>query len=95
MDTEQKVLYQIRVTGRVQGVGFRQACLREARCRGVSGYVKNNSDGSVYIEAEGTEDQLKRLIEWCKGGPAGYGFVEDIFVEQGKQAFHNTFIIRH
>jgi len=95
MDSEQKVLYQIKVFGRVQGVGFRQGCMREARFRGVCGYVKNNSDGSVYIEAEGTEDQLKQIIEWCKHGPSGYSFVEDIAVEKGKPVHHSSFIIKY
>jgi acylphosphatase len=95
MHDEQKVMYQIRVTGRVQGVGFRQACLREARFIGVSGYVKNNSDGSVFIEAKGTEGQIKQLIEWSKHGPSGYCFVEDISVDQAKPALHSSFLIRH
>jgi acylphosphatase len=92
--SEPKVLYKIKVTGRVQGVGFRQSCLREARYRGIVGFVKNMPDGSVYIEAEGNMDQLGELINWCKHGP-GYGSVEDIIVETGKPVNHNSFIIRY
>ena len=77
---EFRYLYKIKVTGRVQGVGFRHACLREARFLGIHGYVKNQPEGSVYIEAEGTTEQLGQLVEWCKRGP-GYGTVEDVFVE--------------
>ena len=91
---DSKVVYKIRVTGRVQGVGFRQACLREARYRGIFGMVKNISDGSVYIEAEGTMAQLNEFVNWCKRGP-GYGSVEDISVEQGHPANYNSFTIRY
>jgi len=91
---DQKKLYKIRVTGRVQGVGFRQACLREARYRGLSGFVKNLSDGSVYIEAEGNPEQLNELVAWCQKGP-GYGSVEEVTVEHHPPQNFNSFIVRY
>jgi acylphosphatase len=51
---EEKILYKIRVSGHVQGVGYRWSAAREARTRDIKGYIKNLSDGSVYIEAEGS-----------------------------------------
>ncbi len=61
-----------RVTGRVQGVGFRYATRDAAqRLRGVRGYVRNLPDGSVEIEAEGPRDQLERLATWLRKGPPG------------------------
>lgn len=59
----------IRVYGRVQGVGFRYYTEREARLRGISGFVQNKPDGSVYIEAEGEEEAMEAFIEWCRSGP--------------------------
>jgi acylphosphatase len=92
--SEKRIQYKIQVRGRVQGVGFRQACLKEARFRGISGFVKNMSDGSVYIEGEGSQEQLNELVEWCKRSP-GYGFVDDISVETGIPSNHSSFIIRY
>ncbi len=57
------------VSGRVQGVGFRNAAQRQASLVGVSGWVKNVPDGSVEIHAEGTERQLDRFLAWCRVGP--------------------------
>ena len=77
---EEKLLYKIRVSGHVQGVGYRCSAAREARTRDIKGYIKNLSDGSVYIEAEGSIIQLTTFIEWCKKGP-GFGFVESVDIE--------------
>lgn len=74
---EEKLLYKIHVTGRVQGVGFRWSAASEAKYRGIKGFVKNLSNGSVYIEAEGSREQLNAYVEWCKKGP-GLGFVESV-----------------
>ncbi len=63
------ILYKIKVSGRVQGVGFRWNTVREARKRGITGFVKNLSDGSVYIEAEGDRDILNDFVGWCRTGP--------------------------
>jgi len=60
----------IRITGRVQGVGFRYAVLREAKRLGIVGFVRNESDGSVHIEAEGESGALERFFEWCRRGPS-------------------------
>jgi acylphosphatase len=60
--------YDIEVYGKVQGVGFRYSCMQEAREIGLKGFVKNRPDGSVYIEAEGEDFLLERLIQWCKDG---------------------------
>ncbi len=75
MIMDDKILYKIHVTGYVQGVGFRWRTVREAGSLGIKGKVRNLSDGSVYIEAEGTRSQLKRFVEWCKKGP---GYVESV-----------------
>lgn len=58
----------IRVYGRVQGVGFRYFSRRRAMAIGIFGFVHNEPDGTVYIEAEGKEEDLRKFLEWCKRG---------------------------
>ena len=70
----------IKVYGRVQGVFFRYTTRKVARKLGLAGIVKNMPDGSVYIEAEGTEDQLLELLEFAKKGPT-YAKVEEVKYE--------------
>ena len=65
-----KKLYKIKVLGKVQGVYFRQSTKIQALQIGVSGWVKNLDDGSVFIHAEGNESQLNELVDWCKRGSA-------------------------
>lgn len=60
----------IRVTGKVQDVFFRQTTRETARRLGISGWVRNEPDGAVYIEAQGTEAAMADFIAWCQEGPA-------------------------
>jgi acylphosphatase len=62
---------QIRVRGRVQGVGFRFALRDEAHRLGVAGWVRNRADGSVEALLQGEDDAVKRLIDWALRGPPG------------------------
>jgi acylphosphatase len=55
----------IRVTGKVQGVSFRATTKAIADQMGVRGSVRNDKDGSVYIEAEGDDISLEVFLEWC------------------------------
>jgi acylphosphatase len=57
------------VNGRVQGIFFRQETKHEADRHGVSGWVRNLSDGRVEAVFEGEEEAVKALIEFCKRGP--------------------------
>ncbi len=59
----------IRVTGKVQGVFYRASTRDKARSLGLCGFVKNENDGSVYIEAEGDKEKLDQFVNWCKQGP--------------------------
>lgn len=52
----------IRFTGRVQGVGFRYRASYAARSLGVTGWVKNREDGSVEMEAQGTQEHINRML---------------------------------
>lgn len=64
-----KTGYAIRVTGKVQNVGFRYYTAKTAQEFGITGFVRNNPDGSVYIEAEGEKDMLEAFLHWCRRGP--------------------------
>jgi acylphosphatase len=59
----------VRVTGRVQGVWFRQSTKQTALRHAVTGWVKNNVDGSVSAVFEGAEEDVKAVIDWCRQGP--------------------------
>lgn len=60
----------INVYGKVQGVGFRFYTHRKALELDIKGYVQNQPDGSVYIEAEGEEENVDLFLIWCNDGPA-------------------------
>jgi acylphosphatase len=57
------------VTGRVQGVFFRDSAAQEARRRGVAGWVTNRADGSVEAVFEGDADAVAALVAWAQHGP--------------------------
>jgi acylphosphatase len=57
------------VSGRVQGVGFRQQAVVEAERLGVVGWVRNLPDGRVEALAEGDKEAVEALLAWCKHGP--------------------------
>jgi acylphosphatase len=57
------------VRGRVQGVWFRASAEREAAARGVSGFARNDRDGSVLVELEGPAAAVDEVVAWCRIGP--------------------------
>ncbi|WP_115161341.1 acylphosphatase [Synechococcus sp. UW86] len=59
------------IEGRVQRVGFRASCNRRALDLGISGWVRNLSDGRVEVQAEGPPLALSELRAWCEVGPPG------------------------
>ncbi|RJG02333.1 acylphosphatase [Noviherbaspirillum sedimenti] len=60
----------LRISGIVQGVGYRAAFEREARALGLSGWVRNRLDGSVEALVAGDADALAGIIAWAWRGPA-------------------------
>ncbi len=62
---------RIAVLGQVQGVGFRAAARAEARRLRLTGFARNEADGSVMMEVEGDADAVKTFIAWCHRGPSG------------------------
>jgi acylphosphatase len=67
--TGARVRRVVRVSGRVQGVGFRAATLAKAEACGVAGFVRNTSDGGVEAAFEGDPEAVAMLVEFCRGGP--------------------------
>ncbi|PLC54321.1 acylphosphatase [Pollutimonas nitritireducens] len=59
----------VRITGRVQGVGFRIATVRHAHMLGITGWVRNADDGSVDAVLQGPHDQVDRMLSWLHMGP--------------------------
>jgi acylphosphatase len=60
---------RLRVTGRVQGVWFRESCREVADRLGVAGSVRNRADGTVEVVAEGPASEVEALAAWCRTGP--------------------------
>lgn len=60
----------VRVTGRVQGVGFRMAAAREAGRLGVSGTIRNLLDGAVEADIEGPVEPVEEMLVWLRTGPS-------------------------
>jgi acylphosphatase len=58
------------VSGRVQGVFFRDSCQRQAAATGVAGWVRNRQDGAVEAVFEGDDDAVDAMVTWCHQGPS-------------------------
>ncbi len=67
--TDAVVRRRVIVSGRVQGVFFRDGCRRQALEAGVSGHVANRRDGGVEAVFEGDERAVARMVDWCRHGP--------------------------
>ena len=63
------VTRHLRISGRVQGVGYRDALRAEALARGVSGWVRNRRDGTVEAVVQGDAAAADALIAWARRGP--------------------------
>ena len=68
------------VSGYVQGVNFRYYTAHQAKAIGLHGFVKNLMDGKVEVVAQGSREQLERMVEWLNHGPASAS-VGDVQVE--------------
>lgn len=64
---------RVLVEGRVQGVGYRVSCAREARAAGVAGSVRNLPGGGVEAVFEGSPGPVDALVAWCRRGPSHAG----------------------
>ena len=83
----------ILVRGRVQGVFYRKSAATKAKELGIKGWVKNEPDGSVRIEATATEELLDQLVDWCRDGPR-HADVTNVDVEEIKYREFDDFEIQ-
>jgi acylphosphatase len=84
--------WRVTVYGRVQGVWYRQSCRREAVSAGVTGWVRNNADGTVEALLEGEPPAVERVLAWMRRGPPG-AVVADITVKPGLLTGARTFVV--
>lgn len=95
MSTSTQERLSARITGRVQGVGFRAFVRRSARRLDLNGWVENEGDGSVRVEAEGARDDLEELLDDLKNGPRT-ARVEDVSTDwQDADGSFERFEVRH
>jgi len=89
-----QVRTRVLVTGRVQGAGFRWAVEDEARDAGVTGWVRNLPDGRVEAVFEGEEESVRRMVGFCRRGPA-VARVDDVAIikEEYTGKFEGFFIL--
>jgi acylphosphatase len=87
------VRFRVRVTGRVQGVWYRESCRQVADRIGVAGWVRNEPDGSVAAVVEGEEAAVDRLLEWMRTGPR-HAVVTDVAVEAEEPRAEHGFDVR-
>lgn len=82
----------IKVFGLVQGVYFRRYSFEKAQELAINGFVRNEPDGSVYIEAEGEPELLKKFTNWCRVGSPG-SRVEKVTINEAPLKNFRGFVI--
>ncbi|MVN19974.1 acylphosphatase [Mucilaginibacter arboris] len=80
----------IKVSGKVQGVSYRATTKAVADQLGIKGFVKNEEDGSVYVEAEGDAPMIVSFLEWCHEGP-DTARVEQVESKEGEMKNYRNF----
>jgi acylphosphatase len=78
-----KILH-LKISGRVQGVGFRAYVADEAETRGLAGWVRNRADGCVEAMIAGESDIIDQMVAVCRGGPYG-SRVENLAIEDARE----------
>ncbi len=85
---------ELRIYGRVQGVYYRAHALEEARKLGLTGWIRNEPDGSVRCQVQGSRDRIEAFIAWAwEGSPQAHVRhvdVKEIPVEEGEESFRIT-----
>jgi len=86
------IRYRVLVSGRVQGVFFRDTCRRLAEQHGVAGWVRNLPDGRVEAVFEGPAEDVGRLVDWARHGPR-YAVVDQVAIQAEPPEGLDTFRI--
>ena len=87
------VRYRLLISGRVQGVFFRDTLRRLAEERGVAGWVRNLPDGRVEAALEGPESDVGPLVEWAGHGPRR-AVVDDVTVQAEPPGGLTSFVVQ-
>ncbi len=83
----------IRISGRVQGVGFRYNAREAAFHYDINGFIRNMPNGDVYIEAEGPRTSVDEFIAWCRQGPPR-ARVDAVDITEGEVRGFTEFMVR-
>lgn len=84
--------FSIKVSGVVQGVFFRASTKAQADALDIKGLVRNEPDGTVYIEAEGDEQHVDAFVQWCQKGPP-QASVERCLIQERPAKGYSKFVI--
>jgi acylphosphatase len=87
------VRYRVLISGRVQGVFFRDTCRRLAEDSGVTGWVRNLPDGRVEAVFEGPAAEVRRLVDWARTGPR-LAVVDDVAVQSEPPEGLAAFVVK-
>lgn len=90
---EDRTRVHVFVSGDVQGVGFREAIAEKAIEQGVTGWVRNLSDGRVEAVLEGPRDEVYRVVGLCRAGPKG-ARVQGVQVDREPPKNEKTFKLK-
>ena len=77
---------KVKISGRVQGIGFRFSAYEKFVELGLIGRAENTPDGGLLVDAEGPEERLPALVDWCRQGPVG-ARVENVEVTDVAEPF--------
>jgi acylphosphatase len=88
------VTRQIRVSGRVQGVGYRASLRHKARKLGVNGWVRNRTDGTVEAMLQGSQEAVDAVIVWARRGPPGSQVTDVVDSSAEHEPMHSSFELR-
>jgi len=84
---------EVVVHGDVQGVFFRGSCRAEAEARGVTGWARNEYDGTVRAHFEGSAEAVEAMVEWARQGPR-HAYVERVDVQEAEPEGGTRFEVR-
>jgi len=91
--SQDRIHRNIRVSGRVQGIGFRYNAREAASHYGIKGFIRNQPDGDVYIEAEGLRQPVEDFIAWCRQGPPR-ARVDSVDITEGEVRGFGEFVVK-
>lgn len=83
----------LKISGKVQGVGFRSSMRRRAKNNNVTGWAKNLENGKLEAVIEGEKEDVAEVMDWARKGP-NIAEVEDIQLEEEEPEYLETFEIK-